>query len=147
MQHETSVLFAVIKGGPYRHALLLGTLLTLLLPTRGPAADVKVGNQTFTLPDGLTVECVAAPPLVDRPITMAIGDDGALYVADSSGSNDPVEKQLKDKPHRILRLIDTDDDGDLRRTHHLRRPHDVSLRARYGWMDRSMSPHRRKSGN
>jgi putative membrane-bound dehydrogenase-like protein len=111
MQHETSVLFAVIKGGPYRHALLLCTLLTLLLPTRGPAADVKVGNQTFTLPDGLTVECVAAPPLVDRPITMAIGDDGALYVADSSGSNDPVEKQLKDKPHRILRLIDTDDDG------------------------------------
>ena len=35
-----------------------------------------------------------------------------LDVADSSGSNDKVEKQLAEKPHRILRLEDTDGDGD-----------------------------------
>lgn len=86
-------------------------LLTLLLAATSHAAEIKIGLHTFTLPDGLTVEIAAAPPLVDRPITMALGDAGELYVADSSGSNDPVEKQLKDQPHRIVRLTDTDGDG------------------------------------
>ena len=37
--------------------------------------------------------------------------EGRLYVADSSGSNDKVDKQLEDRPHRIVRLEDTDGDG------------------------------------
>ena len=41
----------------------------------------------------------------------AFDDEGRLYVAESSGSNDPVEKQLEDKPHRVVRLEDTDGDG------------------------------------
>ena len=86
-------------------------LLALLLATAAHAAEIKIGLHTFTLPDGLTVELAAGPPLVDRPITMAFGDAGELYVADSSGSNDKVEKQLADKPHRIVRLVDTDGDG------------------------------------
>ena len=36
---------------------------------------------------------------------------GRLYIADSSGSNDNVKKQLAEKPHRIVRLEDTDRDG------------------------------------
>ncbi len=86
------------------------TLLALATATT-QAAEFKIGIHTFTLPDGLTVELVAGPPLVDRPITMALGDKGELYVADSSGSNDKVEKQLADKTHRIVRLVDTDGDG------------------------------------
>ena len=31
--------------------------------------------------------------------------------ADSSGSNDKVQKQLEEKPHRIVRLEDTNGDG------------------------------------
>ena len=42
---------------------------------------------------------------------MALDERGRLYVSDSSGSNDPVEKQLADRPHRVLRLEDTDGDG------------------------------------
>ena len=34
-----------------------------------------------------------------------------MYVADSSGSNDRVEKQLADRPHRIVRLEDKNGDG------------------------------------
>jgi glucose/arabinose dehydrogenase len=34
-----------------------------------------------------------------------------LYVADSSGSSAPVQKQLAERPHRIVRLEDTDGDG------------------------------------
>jgi putative membrane-bound dehydrogenase-like protein len=61
--------------------------------------------------EGFTVELVAGPPLVERPITAAFDDAGHLYVAESSGSNDPVEQQLEEKPHRIVRLTDTNGDG------------------------------------
>ncbi len=86
-------------------------LIALFAATAAHAAEIKIGLHTFTVPDGLTVELAAGPPLVDRPITMAFGDSGELYVADSSGSNDKVEKQLAEKPHRIVRLVDTDGDG------------------------------------
>ena len=63
------------------------------------------------VPDGFSIELVAGPPLVERPIVAAFDGDGRLYVAESSGSNDPVDKQLAEKPHRIARLEDTDGDG------------------------------------
>src|SRR5437867_1061305 len=63
------------------------------------------------VPDGFDVERVAGPPLVDRPIVADFDELGRLYVADSSGSNDKVEIQLQQKPHRIVRLEDTDGDG------------------------------------
>ena len=40
-----------------------------------------------------------------------LDQDGNLYVADSSGSNENVQEQLRERPHRILRLDDTDEDG------------------------------------
>jgi putative membrane-bound dehydrogenase-like protein len=70
-----------------------------------PAAPV------LTVPAGFEVERVAGPPLVNRPIVADFDEEGRLYVADSSGSNDKVEKQLADKPHRIVRLEDTNGDG------------------------------------
>ncbi|MCE9608877.1 MAG: HEAT repeat domain-containing protein [Chthoniobacter sp.] len=85
--------------------------LLLLLAATAHAAEFKIGLHTFTVPDGLTVELAAGPPLVNRPITMAFGDAGELYVADSSGSNDKVEKQLADKTHRIVRLTSSKGDG------------------------------------
>src|SRR6478672_12954095 len=75
------------------------------------AAQFKIGAHTFTLPDGFTIELVAASPLVDRPIEADFDDKGRLYVTDSSGSNDKAEKQLIEKPHRVMRLEDTDGDG------------------------------------
>jgi len=68
-------------------------------------------SQKLRVADGFEVERVAGPPLVDRPIVADFDEQGRLYVADSSGSNDKVEKQLADKPHRIVRLEDTDGDG------------------------------------
>lgn len=73
--------------------------------------ETIIGDHKFTLPKGFTIERVADQPLVDRPITAAFDEQGRLYVADSSGSNDPVQKQLEDKTHRIVRLIDKDNDG------------------------------------
>ncbi|HEV3298260.1 MAG TPA: PVC-type heme-binding CxxCH protein [Planctomycetaceae bacterium] len=75
------------------------------------AGETALNGHVFSLPDGFEIELVAGPPLVNRPITGAFDELGRLYVADSSGSNDPVKKQLAERPHRILRLEDTDGDG------------------------------------
>ncbi len=92
-------------------AFALAAVAALIAPVLAPAGEVRVGARSFTLLDGFEIEQVAGPPLVDRPIVADFDERGRLYVADSSGSNDPVEVQLKNKPHRIVRLEDTDGDG------------------------------------
>lgn len=73
--------------------------------------QTKLNGHTFTLPDGFTIELAAGPPLADRPIVAALDEKGRLYVCDSSGSNEKVTIQMKEKPHRIVRLEDTDGNG------------------------------------
>ena len=68
-------------------------------------------EHSFTVPPGFEVERVAGPPLVNRPIVADFDEEGRLYVADSSGSNDKVEIQLAERPHRIVRLEDKNGDG------------------------------------
>ncbi len=73
--------------------------------------QVELNGRRFTLPEGFTIELAAAPPLVMRPITIALDEAGRLYVGESSGSNERVTEQVKTRPHRILRLEDSDGDG------------------------------------
>src|SRR4030095_1652604 len=96
---------ATIRVMDSRISLLAASALTLGVAR---AAEFKFGAQTFTLPDGFTLERVAGPGLVDRPIEADFDEQGRLYVTDSSGSNEPTAKQLEKKPHRIVRLEDTD---------------------------------------
>jgi putative membrane-bound dehydrogenase-like protein len=74
-------------------------------------STIELNGHVFTLPAGFTIELVAGPPLVNRPITAAFDEQGRLYVSDSSGTNDKVQVQLEQKPHRVLRLTDTKGDG------------------------------------
>ena len=62
---------------------------------------VELDGQVFTLADGLTIEQIAGPPLIDRPIAASFDELGRLYVTESSGSNARVYDQLEEKPHRI----------------------------------------------
>ncbi|HXD86775.1 MAG TPA: hypothetical protein VN641_09785, partial [Urbifossiella sp.] len=82
-------------------------------PVAVPAGfhQIKLNGHTFTLPVGFTIEQAAGPPLADRPIVAALDEKGRLYVCDSSGSNEKVTEQVKKKPHRIVRLEDTNGDG------------------------------------
>jgi putative membrane-bound dehydrogenase-like protein len=73
--------------------------------------NIKSASPDLKVPEGFSIELVAGPPLVERPIVAAFDDEGRLYVAESSGSNDKVEKQLEEKPHRVVRLEDADGDG------------------------------------
>ena len=75
------------------------------------AGEMALDHHVFWMPEGLVVEKVAGPPLVNRPIVADLDARGDLYVADSSGSNDKVAQQLETRPHRIVRLRDQDGDG------------------------------------
>jgi putative membrane-bound dehydrogenase-like protein len=77
---------------------------------RGADAAPKLAP-VLKVPPEFTIELVAGAPLVERPIVAAFDDEGRLYVAESSGSNDPVEEQLRLRPHRVVRLKDSDGDG------------------------------------
>ena len=89
-------------------------LLTILIVSYGASRADQTAPPTgpvLTVPAGFTIERVAGPPLVNRPIVADFDEEGRLYVADSSGSNDKTDKQVIDRPHRIVRLEDTDGDG------------------------------------
>jgi putative membrane-bound dehydrogenase-like protein len=88
----------------------IAVILVAIVFPRAPET-AQPSRPVFVVPPGFEVERVAGPPLVDRPIVADFDDEGRLYVADSSGSNDRVEKQLADRPHRIVRLEDTNGDG------------------------------------
>jgi putative membrane-bound dehydrogenase-like protein len=92
-------------------ALVAGLPVQANGPESSKTHQVQLNGHTFTLPAGFEIELVAGPPLVDRPIVADFDEQGRLYVADSSGSNDKVEVQLKNKPHRIVRLEDTHGNG------------------------------------
>ena len=94
-----------------RFTPLIALLLTSATIRSVSAAEVQLGKHTFQLPDGFTIQQIAGPPLVDRPICADFDEHGRLYVADSSGSNAPVEEQVTNPTHRIVRLEDLDGDG------------------------------------
>jgi hypothetical protein len=80
------------------------TVITVAMIFPHAQETARPSSPSFTVPPAFEVERVAGPPLVDRPIVADFDDEGRLYVADSSGSNDRVEKQLTDRPHRIASM-------------------------------------------
>lgn len=93
-----------------KSSVLFAAFLSVSITTAW-SGEFKIGTHTLTVPEGFTVEKAAGPGLVDRPIVADFDENGRLYVAESSGSNDPVTKQVVEKPHRIVRLEDADGDG------------------------------------
>jgi putative membrane-bound dehydrogenase-like protein len=92
-------------------AAFFGLLFAFVAGTGFSADETAVQSPSLKVPEGFSIELVAGPPLVERPIVATFDDEGRLYVAESSGSNDPVQKQLAEKPHRVVRLEDTNGDG------------------------------------
>lgn len=93
------------------HSLLPALITALLCCLPLHAEEVKVGSYQLRIPDGFQIELVTSPDLVERPIAMSFDEQGALYVTDSAGMSDRADRQLELKPHRIRKLIDTNDDG------------------------------------
>ena len=89
----------------------IASLLCLCALLCGCGSFGTDGTEGIWIADGFEIELVAGPPLVERPMILSSDDQGYLYVAESSGSNDEVQKQLAERPHSILRLEDVDGDG------------------------------------
>ena len=110
------------------------------------ADEATIAGRTFVLPDGFTIELVAAAsPLVDRPIAASFDERGRLYVTDSSGSNEKVQTQLKKRPHRIVQLeavLQLVKGGDLKRGHHLFRSAKAACRSchSFGYLGGEVGP-------
>lgn len=83
----------------------------LLLALAGCGWLDPSGVNGISIAEGFEIELAAGPPLVERPVIVDMDDQGRLYVAESSGSNEDVRKQLAERPHSILRLEDMDGDG------------------------------------
>jgi putative membrane-bound dehydrogenase-like protein len=100
------------------HRLLVTTLL-LPLAAWQPATDtskqpsnvIKLNGHHFTLPPGFTIELVAGPPLVDRPVAIDFDELGRLYVTEVSGATSRENVQQQKKLHRVLRLDAAGADG------------------------------------
>jgi putative membrane-bound dehydrogenase-like protein len=103
--------FSTLRHLRHMRFLLAFALVCAVESIHSSADEVQLNGHTFAVPNGFEIELAAGPPLVNRPITADFDDEGRLYVSDSSGSNDPVAKQLAERPHRIVRLEDTDGDG------------------------------------
>jgi putative membrane-bound dehydrogenase-like protein len=95
---------------PFRRCLLV-VAAVLMAFASGYAAEFHVDAGAITVPDGYTIDVAAAPPLVERPVTIDFDERGRLYVTESSGTNIAVAEQVKNPTHRVLRLVDSDGDG------------------------------------
>ena len=52
--------------------------IAILCAVASNAGEVKLGGRVFTIPDGFSIEQIAGPPLVDRPITAAFDERGVF---------------------------------------------------------------------
>ena len=91
----------------YRFSFVLASCLLICACGSEPPPT----NGNLTVPIGYEIEIAAGAPLTERPMIVDFDEQGRLYVAESSGSNDKVQQQLIDRPHSILRLEDSDGDG------------------------------------
>lgn len=92
-------------------SLFLVVLLLAWSKSAVPAAEFTFGKQKITVPDGYTVDLAATLPLTERPIMGDFDSHGRLFIAEASGTNADVQTQLKERPHSILCLEDTNKDG------------------------------------
>jgi putative membrane-bound dehydrogenase-like protein len=96
-------------------AACFATLLAVGIAHGGDARplsrEVRLNGYTFHLPAGFTIELAAGQPHVVYPICADFDEKGRLYVSEASGTDDDFPNQLAAKPHRVLRLEDTDGDG------------------------------------
>jgi putative membrane-bound dehydrogenase-like protein len=96
-------------------AALLGVTLAAgsvrAMQAQAPVHEVRLNGYRFRLPEGFTIELAAGQPEVVYPICADFDENGRLYVSEASGTDDDFPGQLQAKPHRVLRLEDTDGDG------------------------------------
>ena len=93
----------------FRFALAL--VLTLPAVAVAQTHQVKLNGHTFTLPAGLHHRTGRRADLAPRPIVALRREGPALRLRFVAGRTRRSQEQLEKKPHRIVRLEDTNGDG------------------------------------
>ncbi len=100
-----SLVFAAFLGSTVAAGLVRGD------DALSAGREVRLNGYRFRLPEGFAIELAAGQPLVVYPICADFDEKGRLYVSEASGTDDDFPRQLEARPHRVLRLEDTDGDG------------------------------------
>ena len=76
------------------------------------ARTIAIGNISFTVADGLTIERVADESMVQWPIAATYHKNGDLLILECHWIKEsvPKQKQLESKSHKIVRLSDSNGD-------------------------------------
>ena len=72
---------------------------------------VTIGDINFTIPRGYELTQVATEPLTKWPLIADWDQNGDLLLVESAGVSKPIVEHNKQELHRIVRLIDRDQDG------------------------------------
>lgn len=88
---------------------LICTVAVLIL-VHGPNFALA-SERALKVPPGYAIQLVAAPPLVNFPVSADFDDQGRLYVTDMAGPITREEVGAQKPAHRIVRLEDTNGDG------------------------------------
>ncbi|MEC7408510.1 MAG: dehydrogenase, partial [Planctomycetota bacterium] len=88
-----------------------GLLLESAVANETGSYQRKINEIDFQIATGLELQLAAAPPLIKWPIVADWDIDGRLVVAESGGVQRPVAKHNLLGLHKIVRLIDEDNDG------------------------------------
>ncbi|MDH5396656.1 MAG: dehydrogenase [Cyclobacteriaceae bacterium] len=112
-----------------RTGLITTGLLGILLSWGcGPAPNQKEGPSpplspeaeaaTFQVDQGLTVQLVAAEPMVQDPVVFTFDEDGRLWVVEMRGFMPDIDGNGEELPTgRVSVLEDTDGDGQMDKSH------------------------------
>ncbi len=76
-----------------------------------PADSGEFKIPPLTVPEGFEISAAAIPPLVKHPMMACLDDRGRMFISESAGINAKAPELLQKRPHKILMLEDTDNDG------------------------------------
>ncbi|MBO0934797.1 DUF7133 domain-containing protein [Fibrella aquatilis] len=104
----------------YLLSLVLGLTTSLRTPIDdgpSPARTPAQEQATFQLEPGLTIQLVAAEPMVQDPVAMTFDADGRLWVVEMRGFMPTIDGEGENKPvGRVSVLEDTNADGQMDRS-------------------------------
>ena len=92
--------------------LMLARLELAIAFSEDAKTTVTIDSFSFRVPEHLVLEKITDTSLCQWPIVATWDADGNLVIAESAGVKQPVQEQRQTRPHRIVRLIDSDRRGD-----------------------------------
>jgi putative membrane-bound dehydrogenase-like protein len=97
-------------------AAIVFTLAPSLAAFAEPTSAISTERGTIRVPDGFTIERVAAAPLIKHPMLANFDERGRLFIAASAGKNLRTAELETELPNFIRMLEDTDGDGTFDRS-------------------------------